>query len=250
MNYQIIKKINSGTFGIVYKVIYKEKIYALKKVTNIKVNNEVYILNNLKNNPYISEIVDVDRDEEYTYILLNYYKNGDLNNLSLTDKIFSDKDVSKIAKQMLNALAFCNLNNIAMCDVKPSNILIDDEFNYKLCDFGSSQFSKNPYEGLVKIKGTPVFIAPEILNRNYGYACDIYSLGITLYYLLTKEYPFNNDILLNSNRILLAIYNNDLIYNKDLLSKTSYDFIKNLVLYDKYKRFTIEEALDHPFITK
>ena len=90
-------------------------------------------------------------------------------------------------------MAYCHDNNIVHRDLKPENILIDVEMNYllKLIDFGSSvEFNKGK-EVLKTVNGTSYYIAPEVLNKNYDERCDVWSVGIILYILLSGKPPFD-----------------------------------------------------------
>ncbi len=83
-------------------------------------------------------------------------------------------------------------NNIVHRDIKPENVLIGKEGQCKLADFGISKLVNNSIA--VSCVGTPAFCAPEVLSSNdqtsYTYKCDIWSLGITLYNILTGQYPW------------------------------------------------------------
>lgn len=83
-------------------------------------------------------------------------------------------------------------------DLKPENILFDKAGVLKIADFGTSRYSTGKMNDL---KGTPYYIAPEVLEGDYNEKCDIWSLGVILYILLSGYPPFggmNNDEILES----------------------------------------------------
>jgi calcium-dependent protein kinase len=81
--------------------------------------------------------------------------------------------------------------NIVHRDIKPENIMYDVSGEVKLIDFGlAKQTGTN--EKLHTIAGTPYFIAPEVLNGSYGKECDIWSLGVLFFVLVTGTYPFDS----------------------------------------------------------
>jgi serine/threonine protein kinase len=95
---------------------------------------------------------------------------------------------------MLSALRHCNEKKIAHRDIKPENIMITKDGEVKLIDFGLSKQNKSKYSNkLTTMVGTPYFVAPEVLEGNYSYACDVWSLGVLLYLILSGELPFDGD---------------------------------------------------------
>lgn len=95
----------------------------------------------------------------------------------------------------MSAVSYCHSLGIVHRDLKPENILIDKELNntLKLIDFGTSvQYSKDR-EILNQVHGTSYYIAPEVLNKKYDERCDIWSIGVILYILLSGKPPFDGD---------------------------------------------------------
>ena len=104
-------------------------------------------------------------------------------------------------EQVFAGINYCHMKHIVHCDLKPENLLLETnvsssdlggktKFKVKLIDFGTSQ----KFEGDTKLTeryGTPYYIAPEVLKKNYNEKCDIWSLGVILYILLVGYPPFN-----------------------------------------------------------
>ena len=102
----------------------------------------------------------------------------------------------KIFKQVVYGLAHCHCRSVLHRDIKPDNILLDDEQGVKICDFGVSRLlTKNQF--IVEQCGTPAYIAPEIIeDKGYrGYYSDLWSLGVLLYTILTGNVPFRGNSL-------------------------------------------------------
>ena len=116
----------------------------------------------------------------------------------------------------------------------------------KICDFGTSKiFEKGAIQR--KLVGSSYYIAPEVLKKNYNEKCDIWSCGVIMYILLSARPPFggqdDNDIM---ERVATGIY--DLESPPfDKLSSSSLDLIRNLLNMDIKKRFSAEQALNHPW---
>jgi calcium-dependent protein kinase len=89
----------------------------------------------------------------------------------------------------LKAINHCHSLDICHRDIKPENILLGDNGSLKLIDFGlSEQVKKN--KKMSTIVGTPYYIAPEVLKGNYNDKCDVWSLGVIMYILLSGYLPF------------------------------------------------------------
>lgn len=109
--------------------------------------------------------------------------------LRAVNKVNTEKQIIKFAMDICNALAFCHKKHILHRDIKPQNIFVDEEENFKLGDFGISRtISSSVTEGTVGV-GTYNYMAPEVKlgNQPYGITADIYSLGMVLYWLLNER---------------------------------------------------------------
>lgn len=154
-------------------------------------------------------------------------------------------------KQLLSCLNYCQSRNIVHRDIKPENILLESnkDFNQiKVIDFGISVV-REPETMIKESIGTPYYIAPEVWNKNYDEKCDVWSAGVIMYILLSGIPPFNasSDSEMKK-KILEGSYSMD---GKvwDEVSEEAKDLIKELLTYDKDKRWSAEEALSHPWIT-
>jgi len=149
-------------------------------------------------------------DKNIFCLVLEFAENGSLQDYyNKYKKQFKDKEsfvpldqkiVIKFAKQILDALKYIHQRNIAHRDIKPDNILLDKDNNIKIADFGISAVFKdenNSNENVEEILvsqytmvGRRDYICPEIEhNKAYDCRCDIYSLGLTLLYLMSYENP-------------------------------------------------------------
>lgn len=95
-------------------------------------------------------------------------------------------------KQVLSSLVYLHSKNIAHRDIKPENIIFEsnDALNVKLVDFGNSR-KMGANESMNGVYGTAYYVAPEVLSGEYDYKCDIWSIGVILYMLLSGRPPFN-----------------------------------------------------------
>jgi calcium-dependent protein kinase len=129
------------------------------------------------------------------YLIMEYCNGGELFEKITKnhDKPFSEKDCANIMEKLFSAISHCHSNNIAHRDLKPENIMYasnDPDSEIKLIDFGLSKKAKSKKTSLETIVGTPYYVAPEVLEGKYGFECDMWSLGVLMYILLSGYLPF------------------------------------------------------------
>ena len=105
--------------------------------------------------------------------------------------VLEDFRIIKIAKQIAMALLYLHKRELYHCDLKSQNVLINDDWSVKLCDFGLSRYQqKFDADNHGKI-GTPHWMAPEILRgEKYTSAADVYSFGVILWEMMTLDIPY------------------------------------------------------------
>jgi len=130
---------------------------------------------------------------------MEFCHEGDLHSkLESLDDELTEEHVCIIMKQLLSAVCFIHSNEILHGDIKTENILIESfdistpnkpNITIKLGDFGTSSKIKKEEKLKEKI-GSPYFIAPEVLRKNYNEKCDLWSCGVVMFFLLSGEVPF------------------------------------------------------------
>ena len=273
--FELTHFINSGSEGVVfegkYKKGYDNQKYAFKfcikkkKEENKDSKNkfhEISIVKKLHHKNINQILAFIKMDESSYFSVLELGKYGDLDYFSSTllkrNKL-SETCVNYISKPILESLEYIHRCKIIHMDIKPGNILIDSELNPKIIDFSAAcSFAEFNNEDLVKFPfiGTGKFIPPEIIERahmkiKYGEEIDIYSFGITLYYLLFGIYPYNLNELKGKeyNKILEKVKAEKLSFPKEIkVSEKCKDFLIKALEKDYRNRITIKNALKHPWI--
>ena len=273
-DYQILKIIGNGSYANIYlvKEIKTNKKYAIKKVIidgeedllqfkktieliqTLCPNNKYSENNIIPIYKYIIKKIDIT---SYSVYLLMPLATCDWNEkIKNKSTIYDEKSLMKILISLIKTFAYIQKNKIAHRDIKPANILILNDNEYCITDFGESINVKNDY-GNFDIRGTKNYMSP-ILSKYAGtgvrnvkhnvYKSDVYSLGLCFVYAMTKNINVINEIknmkdddikkLLEKNVICKNGYSND-FYNILLKMITinennRYDFIQieNIILHN------------------
>ena len=260
-DYKRLNFLGEGSFASVYRVQnkYTDAICAMKiinKSFNCSAEDEKEILNEINilksmDHPGVLKIFEFYSNKQNYSIVTELCPGGELFQQIIDRGPFNEKYSAYIMYQLFSAVNYCHKMHIVHRDLKPENILIvnKDKDGYptiKICDFGTSKiFEKGAIQR--KLVGSSYYIAPEVLKKNYNEKCDIWSCGVIMYILLSARPPFggqdDNDIM---ERVATGIY--DLESPPfDKLSSSSLDLIRNLLNMDIKKRFSAEQALNHPW---
>ena len=258
--YTILKTLGEGSFGKVHLVQHNigGMIRAIKIIKKIRVenySNETSVLNELNilkklDHQNIVKIFEFYSDSNYYYLVMEYCSGGDLFDL-MQKSIFNEAQVACIMYQILSAINYCHKMKIMHRDLKPENILItkiekNGIVRIKICDFGTSQIF-NLGDVQKNVIGSLYYMAPEVFSKNYDFKCDLWSCGVMMYILLTKNIPFNGE---NKDEIKSEIIKGK--YNEEFLrgySKNSIELIDALLEKKAKRRINAEKALDY-FIFK
>jgi len=200
--YKFIKDIGEGRYGKVFlfeKIGNDEKV-AIKKIskrkpeTNIeRLLNEIDILKFIKDNPSenIVKVENIIEDYDTFYIVMEYLP---FNLSSYLSKNIHNCNKNQITKQIVNGLKFLHSNGILHREIKTENILIENEMNVKITDFGFSkvlfkhEFTNEPC-------GTLPYSAPELLYKHfYNYKVDFWSFGVLTYLIYYNTHPYENEL--------------------------------------------------------
>lgn len=155
---------------------------------------EVLLMNSFQGNTNIVDYLDhtvVDWTDESGFgrdLLIRMELLRDLRSIMSRGRIFSEREVLKIGRDICSALVLCHRNNILHRDIKPENIFFSKSKSWKLGDFGVSRIlSAAPMSTASTNVGTPQYAAPEQFFGQHDHRADIYSLGLVLYELSNQN---------------------------------------------------------------
>ena len=252
--YKIGRILGKGAFGKVNIALHLAsgrlvaiKSFNKKKLTTRrakrKIKTEIEVLSKLRN-PFCTQIYDYFETDTHILIVMEYIC-GDLLGFMRKRSKITESTAKIIFKQIIKGLQYIHKKKIVHRDIKLDNVLIDLTNTVKICDFGVSRILQ-PGDTMYEHCGTPAYIAPEIFrNEGYeGYSCDIWSAGVTLYYMLAGMQPFKGGKIEELKGIILK---GEYEQIKDISNEAN-DLINRMLKLNPKERITIEEILKHPWL--
>jgi WD40 repeat protein/serine/threonine protein kinase len=199
--YQLLERIGEGAFGAVYRAVQPQvgREVAIKSIHTELANDpgfirrferEAQLVARLEH-PHVVPLYDYWRDADGAYLVMRYLRGGSLRQRIEKEGGLPTQQASSIFDQITEALSAAHRRGIVHRDVKPENVLLDDEGNAYLSDFGIAKDASDPRATGFAAIGTPAYLSPEqITGGPITPQTDIYSLGIVLYESLAGRHPF------------------------------------------------------------
>lgn len=180
------KKDNNALFAI--KVLKKCSTDPVKQASHLQAERDILI--EMRNSPFFTKVHHVFQDSRRIFFVLDYCPGGELFGLLQRFHRLPEQYARFYIAQLVLALESLHERDILYRDLKPENVLLDEEGNLKLVDFGLSKMDVKG-DTAKTICGTPEYLAPELLKgQSYGKAVDWWTLGCMLYELLVGVPPF------------------------------------------------------------
>ncbi|XP_058184428.1 CBL-interacting serine/threonine-protein kinase 14-like [Rhododendron vialii] len=220
----------------------------LKRGLTEHVKREISIMHRL-HHPHIVHILEVLATKTKIYFVLEFAKGGELWT-KVKGRRLSEDVSRKYFQQLISALGYCHSRGVFHRDLKGENLLLDENLNLKVTDFGLSAVTAQiqPDGLLHTLCGTPAYLAPEILaNKGYdGAKVDIWSCGIILYALNAGYFPF-------SDRNIIMLYRK--IFKGEFrcpewMSPELKRLLHRLLDSNPNTRITVDQIIDDPWFKK
>lgn len=198
--YSVIRRLGTGAYGTVWLAredrtgrMVAIKYYPHRRGLNWSLlNREVEKLATLYSSRNIVRLLDVGWNAEPPYYVMEYVENGSLGAYLAGGPPGVEESV-RISKQVCDALIEAHGAGVLHCDLKPDNVLLDAQFQVRLCDFGQSRMSHEKSSAL----GTLYYMAPEQadLDAIPDARWDVYAVGALIYHLLTGQPPYRDSVI-------------------------------------------------------
>lgn len=258
--FELLEQIGKGSYATVFKGVKREtgETCAIKKVSvqngSYDIYNEINIMTQCRCENIVQFYCNYFHNSEM-WIVMEYFGGGSISDImKKVKRTLNEKEIASVLKDTLEALNYLHYNQLIIHrDVKAGNILLNDEGQAKLADFGVAVRVK---EG-IKVKsmiGTPLWWAPEVAqNKEYDHLVDIWSLGVTAIEIAQGKPP-HNDLHTNDkdiDKIINAIIDSPApsLKNFNEWSHSFNDFISHCLTKNPEMRYNSSDLLKHNFIS-
>ncbi|XP_007964494.3 serine/threonine-protein kinase 36 isoform X1 [Chlorocebus sabaeus] len=251
--YHVLEMIGEGSFGRVYKGRrkYSAQVVALKFIPKLgrsekelrNLQREIEIMRGLRHPNIVHMLDSFETDKEV--VVVTDYAEGELFQILEDDGKLPEDQVQAIAAQLVSALYYLHSHRILHRDMKPQNILLAKGGGIKLCDFGFARAMSTNTMVLTSIKGTPLYMSPELVEeRPYDHTADLWSVGCILYELAVGTPPFYATSIFQ----LVSLILKDPVRWPSTISPCFKNFLQGLLTKDPRQRLSWPDLLHHPFI--
>jgi serine/threonine-protein kinase len=206
--YQMIDKLGKGSMGVVFKAkqISVDRVVAIKILLDPLAQNkefikrferEAMIAAKLSHNNVVNAI-DAGQIDNHYYFVMEYVEGPTIKDFLDKNKVFEEKEALRITLAIAEALKHAAQKGLIHRDIKPENVILTKDGGVKLADLGLARLTDDEKWGLSEAGmaiGTPYYISPEQVRgeTHIDIRADIYSLGATLYHMVTCKVPYGGD---------------------------------------------------------
>ncbi|KAG8082983.1 hypothetical protein GUJ93_ZPchr0014g46868 [Zizania palustris] len=259
--YAMGRILGQGQFGTTYlcteistgvdyacKSISKRKLITKEDMDDVR--REIQIMHHLSGHENIVAIRRAYEDKLCVHIVMELCAGGELFERIIQHGHYSERKATELTRIIVGVVEACHSLGVMHRDLKPENFLLvneDDDLSLKAIDFGLSVFFK-PDQVFTDVVGSPFYVAPEVLLKNYGPEADVWTAGVILYILLSGVPPFWGD---TRKGIFDAILKGVVNFDGDpwpVISDSAKDLITRMLNPRPKERLTAHAVLCHPWI--
>ncbi|GAB4833985.1 Calcium-dependent protein kinase 13 [Ancistrocladus abbreviatus] len=259
--YLVDRELGRGEFGVTYLCIDRSsrELLACKSISKRKlrtavdiedVRREVAIMKHLPKSSSIVSLKEACEDENAVHLVMELCEGGELFDRIVARGHYTERAAAVVTRTIVEVVQLCHKHGVIHRDLKPENFLFANKKEnspLKAIDFGLSIFFK-PGERFSEIVGSPYYMAPEVLKRNYGPEIDIWSAGVILYILLCGVPPFWAE---SEQGVAQAILHGIIDFKREPwpnISESAKSLVRQMLEPDPKHRLTAKQVLEHPWL--
>nr|CAB3498916.1 unnamed protein product [Digitaria exilis] len=259
--YHLGRELGRGEFGVTRlatdratrerlacKSIPKRRLRTAVDVADVR--REVAIMASLPDHPSLVRLRAAYEDADAVHLVMELCDGGELFDRIVARGRYTERAAAAAARTVAEVVRACHAHGVMHRDLKPENFLYagkSEDAPLKAIDFGLSVFFR-PGERFTEIVGSPYYMAPEVLRRNYGPEVDIWSAGVILYILLCGVPPFWAE---TEQGVARAILRGSLDLQREpwpRISEGAKSLVRQMLQMDPKKRPTAQQVLEHPWL--
>ncbi|KAM3411016.1 hypothetical protein ACQJBY_002940 [Aegilops geniculata] len=259
--YALDRELGRGEFGVTYLCMDRgsKELLACKSISKRKlrtpvdvedVRREVAIMRHLPRSASIVTLREACEDDGAVHLVMELCEGGELFDRIVARGHYTERAAAAVTRTIVEVVQLCHHHGVIHRDLKPENFLFANKKEnspLKAIDFGLSIFFK-PGEKFSEIVGSPYYMAPEVLKRNYGPEIDIWSAGVILYILLCGVPPFWAE---TEQGVAQAILRGNIDFKREPwphVSDNAKDLVRQMLQPDPKIRLTAKQVLEHTWL--
>ncbi|KAG6488874.1 calcium-dependent protein kinase 16-like [Zingiber officinale] len=259
--YALDRELGRGEFGVTYLCMDRDtrELLACKSISKRKlrtsvdvedVRREVTIMRHLPRSPSIVSLREALEDDGAVHLVMELCEGGELFDRIVARGHYSERAAAVVMRTIVEVVQLCHKHGVIHRDLKPENFLFANKKEnspLKAIDFGLSIFFKTG-EIFSEIVGSPYYMAPEVLKRNYGPEIDIWSAGVILYILLCGVPPFWAE---TEQGVAQAILKGAIDFTRDPwpnVSESAKNLVQQMLEPEPKLRLTAKQVLEHSWL--
>ncbi|KAL7195035.1 hypothetical protein ACSBR1_035288 [Camellia fascicularis] len=259
--YLVDRELGRGEFGVTYLCIERDtkELLACKSISKRKlrtavdvedVRREVAIMKHLPKDSSIVSFKEACEDDNAVHLVMELCEGGELFDRIVARGHYTERAAAAVTRTIVEVVQLCHRHGVIHRDLKPENFLFaskKENSPLKAIDFGLSIFFK-PGERFSEIVGSPYYMAPEVLKRNYGPEIDIWSAGVVLYILLCGVPPFWAE---SEQGVAQAILRGIIDFKREPwpnISESAKSLVQQMLEPDPKLRLTAKQVLEHAWL--